>query len=99
METVGFFANKVPHLSCLNVKLQGVKHTLSDLITTIRPFQNKWDILKHDIRSKLIWGKGRRKIPDILSLLRSWLLTLQQTVAVSSKPFLHDRHYWNSQPK
>ena len=42
------------HFNDLNVKLQGEKHTIFDLITAIRAFQKKLEIFKHDIQSNLI---------------------------------------------
>ncbi|CAK8697998.1 unnamed protein product [Clavelina lepadiformis] len=54
MEIVGFLTDMMSHLNDLNVKLQGEKHTIFDLITAIRAFQKKLEIFKHDIQSQLV---------------------------------------------
>ena len=54
MEIVGFLTDMMSHFNDLNVKLQGEKRTIFDLITAIRAFQKKLKIFKHDIQSNLI---------------------------------------------
>ena len=52
-EIVGFLTDMMSHFNDLNVKLQGEKRTIFDLITAIRAFQKKLKIFKHDIQSNL----------------------------------------------
>lgn len=54
METVGFLTDMMSHLNDLNVKLQGEKHTIFNLISVIRAFQKKLDLFKTDIQSQLL---------------------------------------------
>ena len=67
MEIVGFLTDMMSHFNDLNVKLQGEKRTIFDLITAIRAFQKKLEIFEHDIQSNLIHflsllkqGKGKK---------------------------------------
>ncbi|XP_068235579.1 SCAN domain-containing protein 3-like [Palaemon carinicauda] len=53
IESVEFLADIMSHLNDLNVKLQGEKHTISNLISAIRAFQKKIKLFKDDIQSKL----------------------------------------------
>ncbi|XP_068242314.1 protein FAM200A-like [Palaemon carinicauda] len=53
IESVGFLADIMSHLNDLNVKLQGEKHTISNLISAIQAFQKKIELLKDDIQSQL----------------------------------------------
>ena len=54
MEIVGFLTDMMSHFNDLNVKLQGEKRSIFDLITAIRAFQKKLEIFKRDIQSNLI---------------------------------------------
>ncbi|XP_068228008.1 protein FAM200B-like [Palaemon carinicauda] len=53
IESVGFWADIMSHLNDLNVKLQGEKHTIYNLISAIRAFQKKIEFFKDDIQSQL----------------------------------------------
>ena len=54
MKIVGFLTDMMSHFNDMNVKLQGETRTIFDLITAIRAFQKKLEILKYDIQSNLI---------------------------------------------
>ena len=54
MEIVAFLTDMMSHFNDLNVKSQGEKRTVFDLITAIRAFQKKLVIFKHDIQSNLV---------------------------------------------
>ena len=54
MKIVGFLTDMMSHFNDLNIKLQGEKRTIFDLITAIRAFQKKLEIFEHDIQSNLI---------------------------------------------
>ena len=55
MEIVQFLTDMVSHFNNLNVKSQGEKCTVFDLIIAICcAFQKKLEIFKHDIQSNLI---------------------------------------------
>ena len=54
MEIVGFLTDMMSHFNNLNVKLQGEKRIIFDLITAIRAFQKKLEIFKHNIQNNLI---------------------------------------------
>ena len=58
MEIIGFLTDMMSHFNDLNVKLQGEKHTIFDLITAIHAFQKKLEIFKYDIQSNLIHFLG-----------------------------------------
>jgi len=60
----------------LNAKLQGENHNILDLITTIRPFQKKYNIFKHAFQNELavvifrvIFGKIKPRF-QIFSIYR-----------------------------
>jgi len=54
MELVGFLADITSHLNDLNVKLQGEKHTIFNLISAVRAFQKKLELFNNDIQSQLL---------------------------------------------
>ncbi|XP_061913867.1 general transcription factor II-I repeat domain-containing protein 2-like isoform X1 [Entelurus aequoreus] len=53
MEAVAFLADITSHLNDLNVKLQGKKNTLCELMSEVRAFQRKLELFKSHIQEEL----------------------------------------------
>ncbi|XP_061882828.1 general transcription factor II-I repeat domain-containing protein 2-like isoform X2 [Entelurus aequoreus] len=54
MEAVAFLADITSHLNDLNLKLQGKKNTVCELMSEARAFQRKLELFKSDIQEELL---------------------------------------------
>ncbi|XP_061737442.1 general transcription factor II-I repeat domain-containing protein 2-like [Nerophis ophidion] len=54
MEAVAFLADITSHLKDLNLKLQGKKNTVCELMPEVRAFQRKLELFKSDIQEELL---------------------------------------------
>ncbi|XP_068205777.1 protein FAM200B-like [Palaemon carinicauda] len=77
IESVGFLADIMSHLNDLSVKLQGEKHTISNLISAIRAFQKKLNFSRTIFRANFsifqdFWRNVKMKQTlNMSNLLRS----------------------------
>lgn len=53
MEMVAFLGNITSHLNDLNLKLQGQKNSVADMMSAVRCFQRKLDLFKQDLDGEL----------------------------------------------